>query len=94
MLVGSGAWIRTSSKPNHLTKKGSGARIRTWDRGSKDHCLTAWPHPIIISLQNHRHAAIIACRKDIDKVSLLSSRLAVEVLDEAKLEQNLIVGYV
>ena len=24
---------------------GSGARIRTWDRGSKDHCLTAWPHP-------------------------------------------------
>src|SRR5579875_774310 len=26
---------------------GSGARIRTWDRGSKVRCLTAWPHPII-----------------------------------------------
>jgi hypothetical protein len=33
--------------PTSHHKKGSGARIRTWDRGSKDHCLTAWPRPII-----------------------------------------------
>ena len=28
-----------------MDQAGWGARIRTWDRGSKVHCLTAWPHP-------------------------------------------------
>src|SRR5690242_2211382 len=27
--------------------EGWGARIRTWDRGSKVRCLTAWPHPSV-----------------------------------------------
>ena len=27
------------------TDDGWGARIRTWDRGTKTRCLTAWPRP-------------------------------------------------
>ena len=48
-------------------------RFELGNGGSKVRCLTAWLRPIIISLQNRRHVAIISRCKGIGKVLILQT---------------------
>src|ERR1051325_4037582 len=40
-----GASAETLSESPQTYRSGGGARIRTWDHGTKTRCLTAWPRP-------------------------------------------------
>src|SRR5439155_5837304 len=55
-------WLRVAQR----RVNGWGARIRTWDRGTKTRCLTTWLRPTVAEYRNHndRHrkdAAALGC---------------------------------
>ena len=39
------ALVSVGREPENRRLGGWGARIRTWDHGTKARCLTAWPRP-------------------------------------------------
>src|ERR1700693_3032085 len=60
----------TCYRPYHFTKMARAPGFEPGNGRSKVYCLTAWPRPIIIDLQNRRHVEIISWHKGIDKMLL------------------------